>query len=123
MLERGWEAAKAAPAVGLQPGVHLFPLFLTDPPVRHYTTRANGTRQAESTQQRSELLTFLPSFLLAQGQCWWVMLELTAMLSDGVTVRQRYNKTLYISKERKLFQEMKCEGGEERERPLPCSDP
>lgn len=63
MLERGWEAAKAAPAVGLQPGVHLFPLFLTDPPVRHYTTRANGTRQAESTQQRSELLTFLPSFL------------------------------------------------------------
>lgn len=52
-----------------------------------------------------------------------MMLELTAMLSDGVTVRQRYNKTLYVSKERKLFQEMECEGGEERERPLPCSDP
>lgn len=92
MLERGWEAAKAAPAVGLQPGVHLFPLFFTDPPVRHYTTRANGTRQAESTQQRSELLTFLPSFLLAQGQCWWVMLELTAMLSrwgDSETALQQ----------------------------------
>lgn len=57
--------SQGSPAVGLQPGVHLFPLFLTNPACETLHEACNGTKQAESTKQRtpvcSELLSFLPA--------------------------------------------------------------
>lgn len=103
MLEPGWGAAKGAPQWDCSLGCISFLCFLQTPPVRHCTRRA--TEQSKLRAQSSARLSAVsccPSFLPARGsageQCW----SSQPYSRDGVTVRQRYNKTLHVSKDEKI---------------------